>query len=88
VPFWETTFAIKAYRAGRLPFPEGAIVGRIRMEPRSIEENNKSFGREQSFVAGAPTEFYLQFMVKDSKKVRRDWRVGVLVIRQGRQTKS
>src|SRR5262245_12176435 len=32
------------------------------------EENNKTFGRAQSFVAGGPTEFYLQFMVKDSKK--------------------
>ena len=32
------------------------------------EENNKSFGREQSFVAGSPTDTYLQFMVKDSKK--------------------
>jgi len=25
-------------------------------------------GREQSFVAGSPTDAYLQFMVKDSKK--------------------
>jgi len=60
--------AIKAYRAGKLPFPEGAIVGRIAWTYVSSEENNKSFGREQSFVAGSPTESYLQFMVKDSKK--------------------
>ena len=32
------------------------------------EENNNAFGREQSFVAGSPTDSYLQFMVKDSKK--------------------
>jgi hypothetical protein len=32
------------------------------------EENNKVFGRAQSFVAGSPTDWYLQFMVKDSKK--------------------
>jgi Cytochrome P460 len=60
--------AIEAYRAGKLPFPEGAIVGRIAWSHVSSEENNKTFGREQSFVAGPPTEFYLQFMVKDSKK--------------------
>src|SRR5262245_12618495 len=60
--------AIKAYRGGKLPFPEGAIVGRIAWSYVLSEENNKSFGREQSFVAGSPTDFYLQFMVKDSKK--------------------
>jgi len=32
----------------------------------SSEENNKVFGRSQSFVAGTPTN--IQFMVKDSKK--------------------
>jgi hypothetical protein len=60
--------AIKAYREGKLTFPEGAIVGRIAWSHVASEENNKSFGREQSFVAGSPTDFYLQFMVKDSKK--------------------
>jgi hypothetical protein len=60
--------AIKAYREGKLPFPEGAIVGRIAWGYVPSEENNKSFGREQSFVAGQPTAAYLQFMVKDSKK--------------------
>ena len=60
--------AIKAYREGKLPFPEGAIVGRIAWSHVSSEENNKTFGKDQSFVAGAPTDFYLQFMVKDSKK--------------------
>ena len=60
--------AIKAYRDGKLPFPEGAIVGRIAWSYVPSEENNKSFGREQSFVAGSPTDTYLQFMVKDSKK--------------------
>src|SRR5262245_38738982 len=60
--------AIKAYRDGKLPFPEGAIVGRIAWSYVSSEENNKTFGRDQSFVAGSPTDSYLQFMVKDSKK--------------------
>src|SRR4030095_2788210 len=60
--------AIKAYRESKLPFPEGAIVGRIAWSYVSSAENNKAFGRDQSFVAGSPTAFYLQFMVKDSKK--------------------
>src|ERR1043166_1686464 len=60
--------AIKAYRAGKLPFPDGAIVGRIAWSHVPSEENNKTFGRDQSFVAGSPTDAYLQFMVKDSKK--------------------
>jgi len=60
--------AIKAYREGKLPFPEGAIVGRIAWAYVASEENNKTFGRDQSFVAGPPTDAYLQFMVKDSKK--------------------
>jgi hypothetical protein len=60
--------AIKAYREHKLPFPEGAIVGRIAWSYVPSEENNKTFGKEQSFVAGSPTPFYLQFMEKDSKK--------------------
>lgn len=60
--------AIKAYREGQLPFPDGAIVGRIAWYHVPSEENNKVFGREQSFVAGDAPPWYLQFMVKDSKK--------------------
>ena len=60
--------AIKAYREGKLPFSEGAIVGRIAWSHVASDENSKTFGREQSFVAGSPTQFYLQFMVKNSKK--------------------
>ena len=60
--------AIKAYREGKLPFPDGAIIARIAWSYVPSEENNKVFGRAQSFVPGAPPEWYLQFMVKDSKK--------------------
>ena len=59
--------AIKAFREGQLPFPEGAIIARIAWSYVPSEENNKVFGRAQSFVPGAPTASYLQFMVKDSK---------------------
>jgi hypothetical protein len=36
------------------------------LERAWIEENNKVFGRAQSFVPGSPTN--IQFMIKDSKK--------------------
>jgi hypothetical protein len=60
--------AIEAYRKGKLPFPEGSIIARIAWSYVPSEENNKVFGRRQSFVAGSPPEWYLQFMVKDSRK--------------------
>jgi hypothetical protein len=58
--------AIKAYREGKLPFPDGAIIARLAWNYVPSDENNKVFGRQQSFVAGSPTN--VQFMVKDSKK--------------------
>ena len=58
--------AIRAYREGKLPFPDGAIIARLAWDYVPSEENNKVFGRSQSFVAGSPTN--VQFMVKDSKK--------------------
>jgi hypothetical protein len=58
--------AIKAYRDGKLPFPDGTIIARLAWSYVPSEENNKVFGRAQSFVAGPTTN--VQFMVKDSKK--------------------
>ena len=58
--------AIKAYREGKFPFPDGAIIARLAWSYVPSEENNKVFGRVQSFVAGPATN--IQFMVKDSKK--------------------
>ena len=60
--------AIDAYRKGTLPFPDGTVIARLAWSHVSSEENNKVFGREQSFVPGPQPEWYLQFMVKDSKK--------------------
>ena len=60
--------AINAYREGKLPFPEGTIIARIAWRHVSSEENNKVFGRAQSFVPGEAPPWYLQFMVKDPKK--------------------
>src|SRR5579871_1216924 len=58
--------AIKAYSEVKLPFPDGAIIAALHYGHVPSEENNKVFGRSQSFVAGAPTN--IQFMVKDSTK--------------------
>ncbi|MGA2352524.1 MAG: cytochrome P460 family protein [Terracidiphilus sp.] len=60
--------AIKAYQEDKLPFPDGTVIARIAWKDVPSEENNKVFGRAQSFVAGPAPEWYLQFMVKDSKK--------------------
>ena len=58
--------AVKAYRAGALPFPDGSIIAAVHYQYVPSEENNKVFGRDQSFVAGPPTN--VQFEIKDSKK--------------------
>jgi len=58
--------AIEAYRGGKLPFPDGTIIARLAWSYVPSEENNRVFGRAQSFVAGPATN--VQFMVKDSRK--------------------
>jgi hypothetical protein len=58
--------AIKAYRDGKLPFPDGTIIAALHYGHVPSAENNKVFGQVQSFVAGPPTN--IQFMVKDSTK--------------------
>jgi hypothetical protein len=58
--------AIKAYLEGKLPFPDGTILVRLAWSYVPSEENNKVFGRDQSFVAGPPIN--VQLMVKDSRE--------------------
>lgn len=58
--------AIKAYREGKLPFPDGTMLAALHYKYVPSDENNKIFGQLQSFVAGPPTN--IQVMVKDSKK--------------------
>ena len=58
--------AIKAYRAGTIPFPDGTIIAALHYGHVPSAENNKVFGQAQSFVPGPPTN--IQFMVKDSTK--------------------
>jgi hypothetical protein len=58
--------AIKAYREGTMPFPDGTIIARLAWHEVTSEENNKALGDTDSSVAGRATN--LEFMVKDSKK--------------------
>lgn len=58
--------AVDAYRRGDLPFPDGAVIARLAWRYVPSDENNKAFGRTQSYVAGEATN--VQFMVKDSKR--------------------
>jgi len=58
--------AIKAYREGKLPFPDGSIIVALHWKRLPSDEDNKVFGRVQAFVAGSPVN--MQVMVKDSTK--------------------
>ena len=64
--------AIKAYKDGELPFPDGTIIAALHWNETSSDENNKVLasgfpgaGLESSIADSAEN---VQFMVKDSKK--------------------
>ncbi len=67
--------AIKAYREEKLPFPDGTIIARLAWSYVPSEENNKVFGRAQSFVAGAPHQPSADG--QGLKKIRRNRRLGI-----------
>ena len=64
--------AIKAFREGKLPFPDGTIIAALHWNEVSSDENNKVLASGfpgaglQSSIAGSAQN--VQFMVKDSKK--------------------
>jgi len=62
--------AIKAFKEGKMPFPDGAVIVALHWTRVSSADNNKvlagPFPGAQSFVVGSPVN--VQFMVKDSKK--------------------
>jgi hypothetical protein len=58
--------AFRAFRNGTIPYPAGTIIAALHYRNTPSKENDRIFGRAQSFVPGAPTN--IQFMVKDSKK--------------------
>jgi hypothetical protein len=72
--------AEKAYREGKLPFPEGAIIARLAWDYVPSEENNKIFGRSQSFRCGVSHE--CSVYGQGLKKVRRDGWLGVRSIQR------
>jgi Cytochrome P460 len=64
--------AIKAYRDGTLPFPDGAIIAALHWNEESLDADNQALtagfpglGLESTFAGSAVNA---QFMVKDSKK--------------------
>jgi hypothetical protein len=63
--------AMKAFREGKLPFPDGSIIAALHWVEAASDENNKVLAAGfpdaglQSFVAGPALN--IQFMVKDSK---------------------
>jgi hypothetical protein len=64
--------AIKAFREGKLPFPDGAMIAALHWNEVSSDANNKVLATGfpgagfQSSLAGSAQN--VQFMVKDSKK--------------------
>jgi len=74
--------AISAFRAGKVPFPDGSIIARLAWKRVASEQTNNAIAVEakarglnadaiqkllnETFVAGPPTN--VQFMVKDSTK--------------------
>jgi hypothetical protein len=62
--------AIRAFKEGALPFPDGAMIAAIHWTRVPSEENNSvlevPFPGTESFVIGSQVN--VQFMVKDSKK--------------------
>jgi hypothetical protein len=64
--------AIKAFREGKLPFPDGTIIAALHWNEVASDENNKVLASGfpgaglESFIAGSAMN--VQFMVKDSKR--------------------
>ena len=62
--------AIKAFKEGKVPFPDGAIIAAIHWTRVRSEDNSNvlagPFPGAQSFVVGSSVN--VQFMVKDSRK--------------------
>ena len=51
--------AIKAYREGKLPYPDGTIIAALHYHHVPSEENNKVFGQAQSSFLALPRTFSL-----------------------------
>lgn len=58
--------AVKAFRDGNRPFPDGAVIVRLAWRYQSSPRNDTVFPAPQSFVAGPATN--IQVSVKDSRR--------------------
>ena len=58
--------AVKAFRQGKRPFPDGTVIVRLAWRFESSPRNDSFFPAPQSFVAGEPIN--VQVSVKDSKR--------------------
>ncbi len=71
--------AIKAFKEGKVPFPDGAMIAAIHWTRVPSEGNNKvlagPFPGAQSFVVGSPRECSVHG--QGLQEVRRDGRLGV-----------
>ncbi|MBL6080474.1 cytochrome P460 family protein [Belnapia sp. T18] len=78
--------AVRAFRDGTRPFPDGAIIARLAWQYVPSAENNAVFGQAQSFVAGATTN--VQFSVKDSQRYARTGGWGYGQFEDGKPNRS
>jgi len=67
--------AIKAYREGKYLFPDGSIIAALHYKNVPSDENNKIFGKVQSFVPGTPTNIQVHGQGLD--QVCGDGRLGI-----------
>jgi len=58
--------AVRAFRNGTRPFPDGTVIARLAWRYQSSPRNDAVFPAPQSFVAGPPTN--VQVSVKDSTR--------------------
>ena len=79
--------AIKAYRDGSLPFPDGAIIAALHWNEELSDADDRvlaagfpGLGLIASFAGSAVNA---QFMVKDFKKIRRVPRLGICRLHEG-----
>ena len=75
--------AIKAFKEGTIPFPDGTIIAALHWDRVPAEDNNKilvgAFPGAQSFVVGSAAN--VQFMVKTQKATPRRGAGGSVTLR-------
>ncbi len=74
--------AIKAFRDGKLPYPDGSIIARMAWRYTPSELNDRSFGDDQSWVAG--TAINTQVDSKESRMYARTGGWGFAQFKDGK----